>query len=97
MFRKNKTPIVLKVDSGTMAERGIVFSISENSVWLCEKIPIEYVTQVIDDSDLALKFTIGINDVALTALRAWLTDCWEKGEHPNYDQIGKFIYDYTNN
>lgn len=95
--RKNKTPIVLKVDSGTMAEQGIVFSISENSVWFCDQIPIEYVTQVIDDSDLALKFTIGINDETLTALRAWITDCWEKGEHPNYDQIGKWICDYINN
>ena len=54
---------------------------------------------MIDDSDLDLdlKFNIGINDEILTALREWLTDCWEKGEYPNYDQIGKFIYDYTNN
>jgi hypothetical protein len=52
---------------------------------------------VIDDSDLDLKFNIGINDEILTALREWLTDCWNKGKHPNYDQIGKWIYDYINN
>ena len=55
--RKNKTPIVLKIDSGAMAEQGVTFSISENSVWFCEKVPIEYVTQVIYDNDLGLKFT----------------------------------------
>ena len=54
------------------------------------------IEKVIDDSDLGLKFTIGINDETLIALREWLTDCWEKGEHPNYDQIGKWIYDYIN-
>lgn len=52
---------------------------------------------MIDDSDLDLKFNLGINDETLTALREWLTDCWEKGVHPNYDQMGKWIDDYINN
>ena len=52
---------------------------------------------MIDDSDLDLKCNLGINDETLMALRAWITDCREKGEHPNYDQIGKWIYDYINN
>ena len=41
--RKNKTPIVLKIASGTMAREGIAFSISENSVWFCERVPVKYI------------------------------------------------------
>lgn len=95
--RKNKTPIVLKIDSGTMAEQGIEFNISENEIWLCERIPIEYITKVIDNSDLSLKLNVGIDDDTLTALRDWITDCTEKGVPPNYDRIGKWIYDFINN
>lgn len=95
--RKNKTPIVLKIDSGTMAEQGIEFNISENEIWFCERIPIEYITKVIDNSDFSLKLNVGIDDDTLTALRDWIADCTEKGVPPNYDQIGKWIYDFINN
>ena len=95
--RKNKTPIVLKIDSGTMSEQGIEFNISENEIWFCERIPIKYITKVIDDTDLSLKLNVGIDDDTLIALRDWITDCREKGLSPNYDQIGKWIYDYINN
>ena len=95
--RKNKTPIVLKIDSGTMAEHGIEFNISENEVWFCDRISIKYITKVIDDTDLPLKLNVGIDDDTLIALRDWIADLTEKGVPPNYDQIGKWIYDYINN
>ena len=79
--RKNKTPIVLKIDSGTMAENGIEFNISENEVWFCDRIPIKYITKVIDDTDLSLKLNVGIDDDTLIALRDWITDCREKDYH----------------
>ena len=44
--RKNKTPIVLKIASGEMANEGIVFSISENSVWFCEMVPVKYIVEI---------------------------------------------------
>ena len=44
--RKNKTPIVLKIDSGTMAEHGIEFNISENEVWLCDRVPVKYIYDI---------------------------------------------------
>ena len=93
--RKNKTPIVLKIDSGTMAEHGIEFNISENEVWFCERIPVEYITKVID-SDLSLKFNVGKDDDTLISLSDWI-DCIEKGVHQSYDQLGKCNNDYINN
>ena len=44
--RKNKTPIVLKIASGVMSREGITFSISENSVWFCERVPVKYICQI---------------------------------------------------
>ena len=41
--RKNKTSIVLKIASGIMEKEGIAFSISENSVWFCERVPVKYI------------------------------------------------------
>lgn len=50
--RKNKTPIVLKIASGVMTKEGIPFSISENSVWFCERVPVKYICQVIAKLDV---------------------------------------------
>ena len=43
--RKNKTPIVLKIASGVMERDAITFSISENSVWFCESVPLKYIME----------------------------------------------------
>ena len=44
--RKNKTPIVLKIDSGTMAREGITFGISENLVRFCDRVPVKYIYDI---------------------------------------------------
>ena len=41
--RKNKTPVVLRIAAGRMSENGFNFSISENDVWFCERVPTEYI------------------------------------------------------
>lgn len=40
---KNKTPVVLQIAAGEMHRAGTVFSISENEVWFCERVPAEYI------------------------------------------------------
>ena len=40
--RRHGTPIVLRINAGTMAENGARFYRSENGVWLCEYVPPEY-------------------------------------------------------
>lgn len=43
--RRNKTPIVLKIAAGRMRQNGVVFSISENNVWFCDRVPTEYIEE----------------------------------------------------
>ena len=43
--RKNKTPVVLKIAAGKMSQNGIAFSVSENGVWFCERVPTEYIEE----------------------------------------------------
>ena len=41
-------PVVLRVDTGAMAQNGVTFFRSENGVWLCEYVPPEYFCVVED-------------------------------------------------
>ena len=42
MIWRHGVPAVLKVDAGRMANDGHVFYLSENGVWLVEKVSPEY-------------------------------------------------------
>lgn len=50
MRRRNKTPVVLKIAAGTMHGDGVVFRISENGVWFCERVPTGYIAEVLRSS-----------------------------------------------
>lgn len=45
--RRKKTPVVLKIAAGEMHRRGGVFSISENEVWFSDRIPKEYICEIL--------------------------------------------------
>lgn len=47
--RKNKTPVVLKIAAEEMHCNGTEFSISENEVWFCERVPTIYIAECIYD------------------------------------------------
>ena len=49
--RKNKTPVVLKIAAGRMSQNHFVFSISENGVWFCERVPTEDVEEFLYSKD----------------------------------------------
>ena len=49
--RKNKTPVVLKIAAGRMSQNHFVFSISENGVWFCERVPTEYIEEFLYSKD----------------------------------------------
>ena len=49
--RKNKTPIVLKIDAIAMTAVGFTFSVSKNGVWFCDHVPTEYLCSVITLTD----------------------------------------------
>ena len=40
-------PVVLKIDSGRMYAEGFVFLLSSNGVWQTERVPFEFVTEII--------------------------------------------------
>lgn len=42
---KGKTPVVLKVDAVWLAENGAEFGRTENGVWCCEAVPVEYIVE----------------------------------------------------
>ena len=42
---KGKTPVVLKVDAVGLAENGAEFGRTENGVWCCEAVPVEYIVE----------------------------------------------------
>lgn len=37
-------PVVLKVEAGLMYSKGYKFYLSENYVWLCDSVPVEYIS-----------------------------------------------------
>jgi len=37
-------PVVLQVDAATMQEKGFIFYLSENKVWLTEEVPAQYIS-----------------------------------------------------
>ena len=43
---RHGVPCVLKVDTGRMVKDGYTFYLSENGVWLVEKVPAEYLERV---------------------------------------------------
>lgn len=43
--RRSKTPVVLKIDAKRMSQTGAVFTIFENDVWFCERVPTEYIEE----------------------------------------------------
>ncbi len=43
---KGQVPLVLKIAAGEMAERGYLFQVSENGVWITESVPTEFVSIV---------------------------------------------------
>lgn len=47
--RKNKSPVVLKIEAKKMHCNGAEFSISENEVWFCEHVPTQYIAEFIYD------------------------------------------------
>ena len=49
--RKNKTPVVLKIAAGRMSQNHFVFSISENGVRFCERVPTEYIEEFLYSKD----------------------------------------------
>ena len=44
--RKSKTPVVLKIDAEAMTATGFTFSVSENGVWFCERVPTKYISEI---------------------------------------------------
>lgn len=44
---RGKTPVVLKIDAARLAHAGTVFGKSENDVWCCETVPIEFITKIL--------------------------------------------------
>lgn len=39
-------PTILKIDSSKMNQEGHKFYLSENNVWLCNAVPVEYITKL---------------------------------------------------
>ncbi|HMV81015.1 MAG TPA: RNA 2'-phosphotransferase [Leptospiraceae bacterium] len=44
--RRHGKPSVLKIHSGRMYEDGFVFYLSENSVWLTDSVPVQYIERI---------------------------------------------------
>ena len=44
---KGKHPVVLKIAAAEQAARGFLFGMSENEVWCCERVPVEFIREVI--------------------------------------------------
>jgi len=43
--KRHGKPVVLKITSGKMHDDGFVFYLSENNVWLVDKVPAEYISE----------------------------------------------------
>jgi putative RNA 2'-phosphotransferase len=50
--KRHGEPVVLYIDAKTMCEEGHKFYISENKVWLVDKVPIKYI-KIKEGSSLA--------------------------------------------
>lgn len=44
---RHGNPVVLEIDSKRMYDDGLDFSLSENKRWLCEYVPVKYISAVI--------------------------------------------------
>lgn len=44
---RHGSPVILKIDAQKMADDGFKFFISENGVWLTDRVPFEYVIEII--------------------------------------------------
>ncbi len=42
--KRHGKPVVLEIDSGEMHSDGYKFYLSENNVWLCDEVPVKYIT-----------------------------------------------------
>ncbi len=42
--KRHGKPVVLKVEAGLMYSKGYKFYLSENGVWLCDSVPVEYIS-----------------------------------------------------
>ena len=45
--RWHETPVVLKIDAAQMFADDIALGITENDVWCCNAVPLEYITEVL--------------------------------------------------
>jgi putative RNA 2'-phosphotransferase len=45
--KRHGEPIVLYIDARTMYEEGYKFYLSENKVWLAEKVPVKYISNIV--------------------------------------------------
>ena len=42
--KRHGKPVVLKVNAGKMQQDGLRFFLSENGVWLTDKVPVSYLS-----------------------------------------------------
>ena len=62
--RRHGEPIVLTIDSGKMFKEGIEFYLSENKVWLTERVPSVYISRMSDYMKLDVAKDLIISDIA---------------------------------
>ena len=48
--RWHQTPVVLKIDAAQMFADDIAFGITENDVWCCDAVPVEYIIEAIAEA-----------------------------------------------
>lgn len=41
--RRSETPMVLQIDAKSLHDTGVIFGKSDNDVWCCDEIPIEFI------------------------------------------------------
>ena len=46
-IRWKKNPVILEIRAKDLSETGVVFGVSENQVWCAERIPVEYIGNVL--------------------------------------------------
>ena len=49
--RWHQTPVVLKIDAAGMFDDDIAFGVTENGVWCCDAVPLEYVIDVLTSGE----------------------------------------------
>ena len=50
-MRWHSTPVVLKIDAAQMFADDIALGITENDVWCCDAVPLEYITEVLTSKE----------------------------------------------